>query len=51
MPRRASRRRQFIVAILAAVGTNELKKSQKHTPDFTSGFSQDIDAVKKGLGK
>lgn len=41
----------IIVAILAAVGTNELKKSQEHTPDFTSGFSQDIDAVKKGLGK
>lgn len=41
----------LITAILAGVGASLLKKSQEHTPDPKEGLTQDLNALKKGLGK
>ena len=41
----------LIVAIAAIFGITKLKASREHTPDPQAGFTQDVEAVKKGLDK
>jgi len=41
----------IIVVVLALVGIKKIQKGQQDTPKPQEGLKEDVDAIKKGLGK